>query len=141
MKKKFILLILGIFIVSSLVSCKKNQPEPEPTVKELLTGSMWNLYLLERHETSTGNVSAVLAMDKDYEFTMNDYYYIYDNTGQVVEYGSYELKEDIDPMTISLLPRNGNPVTYSVAKFDESEMEFKEDHGSYYVIYKFNKIN
>ncbi len=136
MKTKLLTLALLTFVLSaSLTSCKKKEKEPEPSPKELLTKATWNIYVMEEYDSS-GNMTGSSPYNWEWELTVSNKYYTFDNAGNLLVYGEYSLNENADPMMLSLMPHGSSSVyEYEILKLTDTEFEVKYTFpaGNYFI--------
>ncbi len=109
--KKGLLFLIGLLIVTSFSSCKKDEEVKEPTKEELLKAHVWkgiDVVVYDANGTETGRqaipqIEFLLAVNKDYFF--------YDS-GDVTDYGDWAYTKG-DPDKLTLTPHSSNRPTLS----------------------------
>jgi hypothetical protein len=126
MKKIVFFVSIILFLATGNISCKKKSCEPEKTKFELLTMDDWNMY---KEVVSNGNGSTELPMDYRWVFTVTGHFYYYDDTGNLVEEGTFEL-EDADPTLLHMNKPPNVSYTYTVLDLTEDEMKWEYESGN-----------
>lgn len=137
MKKLSIYLSVLLLLAGVLQSCKKKEaPEvPPPTPKELLTKGMWNYTKMENYDNN-GNLQQTSPVNYQKEYTVSDHYYLYDQYGNMLSYGTYTLDEESDPMKLRETNQNNVTVVYLIEELKEDKMVLRQERiGGYYLLY------
>jgi hypothetical protein len=153
--KKGLLLLIGLLIVTSFSSCKKDEEVKEPTKEELLKAHVWkgiDVVVYDANGTETGR-QAIPQIE--FLFAVNNDYFIYDS-GDISGYGDWSYaKGSPDKLTLtpnsssrpSMLPMIKNiqyrgvlaPTVCDVEKLTKDKFSFSiVDNGSKYE-YNFKK--
>ncbi len=91
--KKILVLLFAIAMMPTLQSCKKDNEEPEPSAKELLTKDKWNFVKVESYDSS-GNLTDTDTPDSKLILSPSDDYFFLDDNGDLTEYGTWKLKDN-----------------------------------------------
>ncbi len=132
MRKLFIFLIFPVLMIAGN-SCKKK--EAEPSVKELLTGPLWEYYEMEEYD-SNGHLISATAYDNKVEITPHHHIYFYNSMGILIIYFNYELKEDTEPEKLILIDRGGYRSEFEIIKINRTEMILKYVNNTGYLLLK-----
>ena len=126
--KKLLLLLSIALIMNNLISCKKKKiEEPELTKSELLTAHQWYGVDLEIYvngakvNTRNFDLSVLFAVNRDYIY--------YNNNGDIINIGEWELIEG-NPTILRLLnddistKPSANPLLYQLNKMGRGNEDF-----------------
>ncbi len=120
--KKFVVLLLTLAMIPSIQSCKKKEETPKPTAKELLTKDDWRHVKTESYDTS-GNLVNTQTLNHKVVFTVSGDYYYYNDSGDISDYGTWELLDD-DTKILITHHSGGNNFTFDIEKLTENEFNF-----------------
>ena len=119
--KKFVVLLLALAMIPSIQSCKKKE-EPKPTAEEIITKDDWRHVKTESYDTS-GNLVNTQTLNHKVVFTVSGDYYYYDDSGDISDYGTWELLDD-DTKILITPHSGGNNFTFDIEKLSENEFNF-----------------
>ena len=124
--KKIVVILFATVMISSFQSCKKKKEDPAPTAKELISEDDWTEVKVEHYDAS-GNLQYSNSVNNKVVFTPSGHYYYYDDTGNIVTYGTWELSNDNKKITI----RNTNfNQTYDIKKLTRNKFYFLHDYST-----------
>jgi hypothetical protein len=130
---------LMLMVLTLNTSCKKKAKEPEaPSVKELLTGTPWDLYMLEQYDAS-GNLTDTQMLAFTYDFRSDNSLIITTPSGTY--HWTYELLDNDQKIRIQNAS-TGSDITYKIVNINAYEMMWRNpatDTGTGYLLIYFNK--
>ncbi len=119
--KKLVILFLAIAMIPSIQSCKKKET-PKPSAKELITKDDWTVVKFEFYDVN-GNLTNTQNYHRKWVFSPSMDYYIYDDSGDLDDYGTWGLLDD--DSKIRLLQHAGNyDYTFDIEKLSDNEFQF-----------------
>ncbi len=131
--KKLLVFLMALATISSFQSCKKKEA-PKPSAKEIITKDDWRHVKTESYDAS-GNLVNTQTLNHKVVFTVSGDYYYYDDTGNISDYGTWELR-DGDSKILIIPHSGGSSYTFDIEKLIENEFNFSiTDSTGKYVFY------
>ncbi len=117
--KKIFVFLLAVAFISSLQSCKKEE-DSKPSAEELLTEDSWNYYKYEEYD-SDGDLSDTQTFSVKFVAAVSGDFYFHDASNQVVNYGTWELKDKDSKIDLISQVSGGIQSTFDIDKLTKDK--------------------
>ena len=91
--KKLVVLLLAVLLVPATQSCKKKAKDNGASKEKILTNGDWN-YTKQAYYDANGNLTNTFQINHVVKFKSGGTYERYDGNGQLLDSGTWELKNN-----------------------------------------------
>ena len=129
--KKLVIFLLAIALMPSLQFCKKKE-EPKPSAEEIISMDDWTFYKAEFYDAN-GNLLGTSYENNKVVFTPSGDFYFYDSSGNIADYGTWELIDN--DAKIKIFTHSGTTWIFEIEKLTDNEFDYSDSGGSGKQIY------